>query len=288
MSSSPSSKYSRIHPRNPERGIALISVLWVVLLLSGLAATATYIARTNATLTHRALDLARAQAAADAQIVAAIAKLSDEQPARRPLIGGGAQSWEFEGFSVAVSITEEAGRIDVNAGSDDLILALLQSEGADQDIAAGLLKELRAWQGREQLSPGSRGRPLGSLEELRQIPGWAAHGVDCWMSSLTVYTGLPDVNQADAGTKVLAALQWAQERRLGDRDWIASPSTSALTATRSVLGDVLRIRATASLTHEITTTTEWIGRLTGDRQKPLLTIRWDHDVEAARSACGSL
>jgi general secretion pathway protein K len=288
MSSSLSRKYSKTLRRNPDRGIALISVLWVLLLLSALAATATYIARTHAILAHRALDLARAQAAADAAIVDTISKLSDEQTARHPSIGGGVGNWEFDGFTVVVSISKEAGRIDVNTASDELILAFLQSQGMSQDIASTLLDALRDRPARG-LNRATGNGPLESLEELRQIPSWTAQNPGCWMDSLTVYTGLPGVDVADATPKALAALQWAQAHHLGNRDWIAAaPAAAGATATRSVFGEVLRIRATASATKDVSTTSEWVGRLTGDRQKPILTMRWEHDVPTAPSACSSI
>jgi hypothetical protein len=279
MSSSLSRMYSKPRHRNPERGIALISVLWVLLLLSALAATATYIVRTNAILTHRSLELARAQAAADAAIVDTISKLSDEQVARHPPIGGAAQNWEFDGFTVTITISNEAGRIDVNAASDDLILAFLQSEGIDQSTAATLLGDLR----------DRHNGPLESLSQLRRIPSWNAQNTDCWMSSLTVYTGLPGVAVSDATPRALAALRWAQEHHLGNRDWIATTSSFANASTaRAVLGEVLRIRASATDSKDAGASAGWVGRLTGDRQIPILTMRWDHDVPVSSSACNSV
>ncbi len=119
----------RQSPRSPESGIALISVLWVLLLLSALAATTVYVSRTNALLVRRSLQLAQAQAAADAAIVYTLSNLSDEQVSRRGPTDGSARSWQFNGVDVTIMVTNEAGRIDVNAADDDLIYAFLISQG---------------------------------------------------------------------------------------------------------------------------------------------------------------
>jgi general secretion pathway protein K len=269
---------SRRHPRpNRESGIALISVLWVLLLLSTLAASSAYVARTNAVLTHRAADLARAQGAADAAIVDVVRRLSDGQVAHHPPIDGSTQAWEFEGIPVSISISDESGRIDVNAADDDLILAFLESQGLTNDASATLLAALRDRQG-----IGSGGRSPGmdllkAPEELRQIASWRSQEIDCWMGSFTVYSGLPGANQRNARPMVLAALQWAQDHHFRDHDWITkAPNASGSLAEQPVLGEILRIRATATLSKNMVATREWLGRLTGDRQRPTLTVRWGH------------
>jgi general secretion pathway protein K len=277
-------------------------VLWVLLLLSGLAATAMYVARTNAILTHRALEIAQVEAAADAAIVHTISQLSDERVTRHPPINGTPLNWEFQGHPVAITITNEAGRIDVNSADDALILAFLYSQGVDQNTAQTLLEDLRHWQKSgpvsllnsggstaytmENTQYGFRGRPLETIEELRRIPSWMTQNLDCWTGSLTVYTGSPGISVSDATPKVLQALHWAQQHHLADRDWIPpNASAAAIPGQRSVLGEVLRITAAATAPNNAQATTEWVGRLTGDRKKPMLTIRWDHKTQAESELC---
>ena len=94
--------------------MALISVLWVLLLLSGLAGAAAFMARTQAILTHKLGELAQAEATTDAALVNTIAMLSDEKTSRHPPIDGQPQTWEFQSIPVTVAISNEDGRIDVN------------------------------------------------------------------------------------------------------------------------------------------------------------------------------
>jgi type II secretory pathway component PulK len=238
--------------------------LWVLLLLSALAAAATYITRTNATLTHQNLVFAQAQAASDAAIVDTISRLSDEQVSRHPAFDI-VQSWDFDGTPVAVTVSREDGRIDVNSAENELLSAFLQSQGISQDVSGKLLDELGGW------------KPLESLDELRRIPGWQEQPLDCWMESLTVYTQSPGISTSDAVPTALAALRWAQAHRLGNRNWIDSAAPlAAPNLNRSVIGEVLRIVVKATPGNGTAVTSEWVGRLTGDSHQPSLTMRWNH------------
>lgn len=271
---------SRISYERRESGIALIAVLWMLLMLSALAASVGYIARTNAMLAHRAAEVAHVEAAADAAIIETISILSDAQVSRHPATSGSSRGWEFDGAHVEVTVSKEAGRIDLNSADRELISAFLQSQGIDQNTATALIGELT------NRSRSNDAIPLQSVDELREIPNWEAKNIDCWMDSLTVYTGLPGVSFADVPSKVLDALKWAQEHHFADREWITVGSASqSAVGQASVIGDVLRISAVATLSNDVTVTTVWIGRLTGDRQNPMLTYRWGHLRSTDKSSC---
>jgi len=300
MSSSRSRKSSKnLRPPNHSAGIALVSVLWLLLLLSGLAATVAYIARVEALLTRRAFDLARAQAAADAAIVNTIGRLSDEQPNRRPHLGV-PLSWQFDGVDTSAAVTLEAGRIDLNLANDELLRAFLENQGIPADAASSLLEELRRWQdlqmappasisdttrGVTNVSPPIRMYPLAAVEELGRLPGWRVQNLNCWMQSLTVYSDRPDVATSDAMPGALAAVHWMHAHSSGETTASLSEAMPGPSPARSVLGEVIRIHTTATVA-EVSTSSEWIGRLTGDAGRPTLTIRWDHGSQAEPASCG--
>jgi general secretion pathway protein K len=296
MNFSRSKRYSKSRrPRRPDEGIALVSVVWLLLLLSGLAATVAYVARVNALITHRAVDYARAQAAADAGIIDTVSLLSDEQTTRHPAFGEAVRTWQFDGIPVTISVNNEAGRIDVNTGADDLLLAFFQSQDISAETSAALLQDLRSFQGREQesgnrdgrldLNDAARGRPLQSVEELRQIPSWRAQNLECWMNSLTVYTQQAAVNNAAATPLASAALHWMQAHKNGHGGGTAQESMTRLNEPTSLLGEVVRIRVTARVSNDVSATNEWVGRLTGDIQKPILTMRWDEGLSSPTEHC---
>lgn len=290
------------HPRVRESGIALISVLWVLVLVTSLAATTVYISRTNALLVRRAADLAQAQAAADAAIVNTLTNLSNEQGSPHGPVDGSARSWQFNGAEVTISVTNEATRIDVNAGEDDLIYAFLRSQGVAEDDSRALLMSLRQWQqvsdpgienGMLTASVRAQGvanikRALLSVDELAQIPAWRSQPLRCWSDAFTVYTRSVSVTSIGAGAMDLAALKWADEHHLGDKGWMNSSVSSWTNGSKSLSGEILRIVAQATLSDAVSARTEWVGRLTGNSDSPALTMRWSRGIQAHDGACSAL
>lgn len=247
-----------------------MSVLWVLLLLSAVAGAAAYLARADAIVSHRALEIARARAAADAAIIQAISDLSDDDINRHPRLGDGLVRGLFDGIETSTTITAESGRIDLNAADESLIRSFLESQGINTERAAKMVTALRSNPG----VPSALG-VLRAAEELRDIPQWQLPDLDCWIESLTVYTGLSGISVVHAQPSVRRAWQWQQEHYPAEG---ARGEAAALDpdARKVVLGEVLRIRSTASNSRDVVGASEWVGRLTGDRQKPMLTLRWDH------------
>lgn len=297
MRRNPKQQHLRVH----ESGIALISVLWVLLLISTLATTTVYISRTNAILVRRAALVAQAQTAADAAIVNTLSNLSDDQISRHGQIDGSARTWKFDGVDVTVSVTNEATRIDLNAGDDHLVYAFLRSQGIADDDSRALLTDLRQWQqagdaraemgteptvGASGLHGSNAKRPLQTINELTQIPGWKNQPLDCWRDALTVYTGSVGTSGAGADVMDLAALKWADQHHLGDKQWIQSTSASGWGNTsNSLSGGILRIVARAKLADTVSARAEWVGRLTGNSNSPALTMRWSHTIEERSGRC---
>jgi hypothetical protein len=282
MSSKRSKTFSK-NRQNREQGIALISVLWALLLLSGLAGAAAFMARTDAILTHKLGEFAQAESTTDAALVNAIAMLSDEKTSRHPPIDGQPQSWDFQGIPVTVTISNEAGRIDVNTADDDLILAFLYSQGILEDGATVMLSDLRKYE-HVTSGPAPQGT-LRTIDELKKISSWAVQTIDCWTDALTVYTGLPGVNPTDATRQVAAAFKWASDHQMGNGKWTGASVMPSARSDQSLLGEVLRIVASTSPNPDITARSEWIGRLTGDAHQPTLTMRWSRVLKAPNSPC---
>jgi general secretion pathway protein K len=273
----------------------------VLLLLSALAATTVYISRTNAILVRRSFQLAQAQAAADAAVIYTLSNLSDEQVSRHGPIDGTAGSWQFNGVDVTIAVTNEAGRIDVNAADDDLIYAFLMSQGVAEDDGKTLLKDLR---NRQQIpdkeigttmsasssAPVVRGSSvkyqLQTIDELAQIASWRSQPLGCWANTLTVYSGSPNINITSAVDPAMSALKWAEAHHLGGRQWTLPTSASAQSNDRrAVIGDVLRIETRAKISDDVGAGTEWVGRLTGNSNAPALTMRWARAMRSLDGTC---
>jgi hypothetical protein len=93
-------------PLNRRSGIALVSVLWLLLCCPASGRPSSTPARVEALMARHAFDLARAQAAADAAVVDTISRLADEDAGRRPSIGL-PQQRELDGIPVSVTMFEK-------------------------------------------------------------------------------------------------------------------------------------------------------------------------------------
>ncbi len=196
------------HHRGPgaQRGLVLVTVLWLLMLLSLIAASFTRTVRTDVNLTRNLIENAKAEALADGGVFQAIAGLF------APVNQGGwrvddtVYAWAYGGGEIRVSVQDEGGKIDLNAGQDALLRILFQSLGLDDRESAALVDaivdfrdpdDLRRLNGAEDgdyalagLAHDAKDAPFGAVEELHQVFGMTPALYDRVAPSLTVYSGL--------------------------------------------------------------------------------------------------
>ncbi|MDJ0980552.1 MAG: type II secretion system protein GspK [Kiloniellales bacterium] len=234
------------------RGIALVAVLWIIVLLAAMAISFVGTIRTETTVTRNLVDNAGAQALADAGVYRAILALyrsfeevglggeagllaaQDEAAAATPeeaadaspvesgalRFDGSPYLWPFEEGVVQISIQSEAGKIDLNAARDDLLIGLLRANGVEQP---GVLIDRiadyrdadqdRRPQGAEDadydaagLSQGAKDAPFESVEELQQVLGVSRSLYDRLAPALTVYSEARGIDPLTAPAAALRAL----------------------------------------------------------------------------------
>jgi general secretion pathway protein K len=228
-----------------DRGIALVLVLWVIALLTVMALGLTAAQRTESTLTANALDGARFRAAADAGIAYAVLHLLAPPPmdlgaapggvaglaqaggaggqAQEWLPDGSPRPWTFAEVPLAISVSNEASRIDLNAADANVLTALLLVLGVAEDEAAALADRILDWRDPDDLvglngaeDPdyaaaglpyGAKDGPFTSVEELRQVLGVTPDLYARLAPELTVDSGGQQVDQQFASAAVLAAVQ---------------------------------------------------------------------------------
>src|SRR5712672_684016 len=125
--------------------MALVSVLWGTMLLSIIAAAFLSAGNISYRLSHNTVEIAQADAVADAGIRRAVLALFDPRPDRRWRADGSPQSFNFAGASLKLSIQDELGRIDLNAADGPLLVALFQSAGLDAQSASSLVDKILDW-----------------------------------------------------------------------------------------------------------------------------------------------
>ena len=123
--------------RASDRGIALISVLWVGVVLGALAAAVMALSRSDLDLARSLRVQAEAELAADSAARTAIYALVNRADTALAADGSVA-AWSAGGAELRVEASSEHGRVDLNLAPPDLIAAVLVEAGAEAGEAERL------------------------------------------------------------------------------------------------------------------------------------------------------
>jgi general secretion pathway protein K len=119
-----------------DKGFVLVTVLMGIAVLAGIATALTVSSRTNMLFTTTYAELARAEAAADAGVaIATLRILKDPHSAANPNLDFVCR---FEDSTLAITIEDEGGKVDLNAASPKLIQGLLAGILLDDRRAADI------------------------------------------------------------------------------------------------------------------------------------------------------
>ncbi len=214
-------------------GFALIIVLWTLVLISFIVAHLTANGRTETRIAGNLVADAVAEAADDGAIFAAIFNLLDPNPERRWQLDGPARELTIGNSRVMVQLQDEAGRINPNSASPELLEALLRATGSDAESARRLATSIGEWVGsapaaRQQnaqladyraagLDYGPPGAPLETVDELGRVLGMTPAVLNTIRPHLTLF-GPPEPNSPSADPVVMAALS-----RIAPVSQIAAP-----------------------------------------------------------------
>jgi len=215
-----------------QRGVVLVTVLWLIALLSALAIAASITFRGFASVVALDRDRVQAEALLTGGIEAAVHTIDslgdaplDELETTMTLATG----------SVRTHLSDEGGRIDIGKAPVEVLAALFRSVGAsvrDADAIASDIASLRnptdaagSAADRQQVSAGPPGAPgvpvkkanaelpFTDIRQLALIPGMAPDWVMAITPLATVY-GNETVNPLSAPAQVLAALPGVDPSRV--------------------------------------------------------------------------
>lgn len=216
-----------------ERGWALISVLWVLSILTMLIAAAQALSFSAAQREQRALRDAESGAMLDAAIVRAVLGIEDPRPQLRWRVDGVPQTFAFRGQTIRVTIQDEFGRIDLNAADGSLINQLLRSAGVEKQAAEALTdnildwrsssQEFRRWHGatnddyaKAGLATRPRHNAFQSVDELRLVYGMTPALFASIRPAVTVYSRHPAIDTNTAPREALLAYYPNQRERVDE------------------------------------------------------------------------
>jgi general secretion pathway protein K len=283
-----------------QRGIALVLVLWLTVLLTVIAGSFAYGMRTEALAARNTVSLAKARALADGAVNRTIFELM--RPRLTPDVwsaDGSVHAWDEEGARIAVSAVDESGKIDLNAASDPLLKALLQTAGGiDSDTADRLVDVIGDWKDADDLrrpngaeAPDYQAAglpykpanaPFEAVAELQRVLGMTPELYAKLADSLTVHTRIAGFNPAYASRTVLLALPGATPEIVDTylaqrRDALAAklpPPPFPLGGGIVAALNIWRIRAEVALPDGALFVREAVIRPGAERRRLLIVLEW--------------
>ena len=288
------------------RGIALVVVLWMLTLLAVIAASFTTTTRTETRLARNLVENAKAEALADAAVHRAIVGLLDGDPDARWAADGTLYEFAMADGTAWITIQDETGKIDLNAGSRKLIVALLDAADvplAEADSLSDAIIDYRDTDDQRRpngaedddyrdagLPWGAKDRPFEAVEELRRVLGMTPELYDRISPYLTVYTGQRGVNAAALRAGALAAedtfdTDVADDNEVDadtDQDTTSEAAPVDLERLAGVTGGrrsrralrIYSVRAEATVDSGALFVREAVVRLTGRAERPWLVHAW--------------
>jgi len=303
----------RTRTGNAEDGIALMTVLWVLLLLSTMAATLVAIAQTELGVVRNAVDNARVASIADAGIYHAIFGVLDARPNKELRTDGTASRLEFGGGELWISIQDEAGKVDINRAQDTLFRGLFEQVGIDGPRAHELVDRIADFRDQDSLvrlrgaekddyaalglPHGPRNEPFQAIEEIQQVLGLTPEIFQSIEPFITVHSRHRSIDPASAPELVLraapnlstAGVDELLVERAEMTDGTQSPSSLTTAQQRAGsrgAGGVYTVRATAILENKATFVREAIISLRRSTESPYRILRWKQSFDRRQSDTG--
>lgn len=219
-----------------QQAVALLSVLWVLVLLSLIALNISATSRLELKLAANLVEAAAVRQTTDAGINWALWSLLQTNTGDW-LADGSQRTLELDETAVQVAITDEHGKIDLNKANPLLLQGLFLLAGVEQEEAVALADAIQDWRDTDQLRrlsgaeseeylaaglPEPANRPFERMEELRKVLGMTAELYAQVKPALTLYSERSEINPLVAPRLVLLALpgvsestvdQYIEERR---------------------------------------------------------------------------
>lgn len=208
--------------RRRQDGMALIVVLWLVVLLSIMAAGHSRNVHTDTTLASRQVQSAKARALAEAGINHVILEMLAADSDRKLPIDGSLFSIRIGDEDVTIAIRDATGFVDLNAANPELLDAALKACSVDETARRDLVDTILDWRDTDDLTRlhgvedddylaagvawSSRDGAFEAVDELKYLPGMSQARYDCLAPFVTVYSGRGGLNMEYAPPALIAAL----------------------------------------------------------------------------------
>jgi general secretion pathway protein K len=202
-----------------DSGFILIVVLWLLAALATLVSIGSVYAIETAVASRVPDDRLQTEAALHAGVELTAYQLLIAPKPQRPTRG--MFETKVGQARISVRFRSEAARIDLNAASKEVLTGLFVALGANKPVAEGYADRIIGWRQKANSSSNDaeaaaykqagltyppREAPFDDALELGLVVGLPPPIVDRMLPLVTVYTGTPQVDVANADPEVLAAL----------------------------------------------------------------------------------
>ncbi len=209
-------------------GVALVIVIWVLSLLTLMAASFALSIRRETAVTMNIRDNARLEALAESGVHVAQKMLLNNDAEKKWWPDGGIYQFKLEKARIRVKILAENGKISLNQADEALLTKALAHTDLDETQQAALVSAILDWRDGDDLvringaekaqyqqagrNYGPANRPFETLEELQRVLGMNLHLFKQLEPLLTVYHSSPSVDLQMADKPVLMVMTGLDEQ----------------------------------------------------------------------------
>ena len=221
------------------RGVILLSVLWVVLVLSVISLSLAAAVRTEMSSSRGGFDSERAffMARGAAEVMFQDLTMDGDLFAGSPVeLVNGEYVFPFDTGEVRVRLESGRGRIDINQASDMLLASMFDSLGVDQDTRNRLVDSILDWRDGDDI-PHLYGAEIADYDagDGRRLP---ANGVFRFVDDILFVKGMTP--EFFYGRLVLDTTSGGFRRVPGVRELVTTESGTAQVNPNETSADVLR------------------------------------------------
>jgi general secretion pathway protein K len=205
-----------------QKGIALVIVLWLIVLLSTIAAGHVRNVHSETRLAMHSVQLAKARALAGAGIQRAILGLLRPNKGDQWPVDGTVQRLELGGHEIQVAVRDATGLVDLNLANAELLKVLFSVMGNDTQQQIKLVDALLDWRDPDDLSHlygaedddyraagltwTAHDAAFSSIEELRYLIGMTPQKFAAIAPYITVYSDRAALNINYAPLELISVL----------------------------------------------------------------------------------
>jgi len=210
-----------------QQGIALVVVLWLLVLMTVIAASHARIIRTETRLASNQIENSKARSLAEAGVHHAILELLVRDEEQRWPVNGSINRIRYQDGSVAIAIRDVRGLVDINSASAALLDSVLAGTGIEETQRKALVDATLDWRDKDSLKHingaedddyrraglkwAARDGAFSSVEEFRYVLGMTNPLFERLAPYLTVHSGQANIMLDYAPPWLFSVLAETQE-----------------------------------------------------------------------------